>query len=86
MAIVVDTVRSFFLSFANLRKAAMQLWKHIIISKMTAIWKGDRYIYRAYGALVTHGKYSTVGSLMCSITGSVQVSGWIYENGLSFIV
>lgn len=37
----------------------------------------DRYIYRDYGALVTLGKYSTVGSLMGSITGSVRVSGWI---------
>ncbi len=39
--------------------------------------EGDKYIYRDYGALVTLGKYSTVGSLMGSITGSVRVSGWI---------
>ncbi len=36
-----------------------------------------RYIYRDYGSLVTLGKYSTVGSLMGAITGSVRVSGWI---------
>jgi NADH:ubiquinone reductase (H+-translocating) len=39
--------------------------------------EGDKYVYRDYGALVTLGKYSTVGSLMGSITGSVRVSGWI---------
>lgn len=39
--------------------------------------QGDRYVYRDYGALVTLGRYSTVGSLMGSITGSVRVSGWI---------
>jgi len=36
-----------------------------------------RYIYRDYGSLVTLGRYSTVGSLMGAITGSVRVSGWI---------
>ena len=35
------------------------------------------YIYRDYGSLVTLGRYSTVGSLMGAITGSVRVSGWI---------
>jgi NADH dehydrogenase len=43
--------------------------------------KGQRYdkkyIYRDYGSLVTLGRYSTVGSLMGAITGSVRVSGWI---------
>ncbi|MES9930171.1 MAG: FAD-dependent oxidoreductase, partial [Candidatus Thiodiazotropha sp. 6PDIVS] len=36
-----------------------------------------KYIYRDYGSLVTLGRYSTVGSLMGAITGSVRVSGWI---------
>jgi NADH dehydrogenase len=36
-----------------------------------------RYVYRDYGSLVTLGRYSTVGSLMGAITGSVRVSGWI---------
>ncbi|MEW8314327.1 MAG: NAD(P)/FAD-dependent oxidoreductase [Candidatus Thiodiazotropha endolucinida] len=36
-----------------------------------------RYIYRDYGSLVTLGRYSTVGSLMGAITGSVRISGWI---------
>ena len=36
-----------------------------------------RYVYRDYGALVTLGKYSTVGSLMGGITGSVRISGFI---------
>ncbi|MES9813819.1 MAG: NAD(P)/FAD-dependent oxidoreductase [Candidatus Thiodiazotropha sp.] len=36
-----------------------------------------RYDYRDYGSLVTLGRYSTVGSLMGAITGSVRVSGWI---------
>ncbi|MEW8538586.1 MAG: NAD(P)/FAD-dependent oxidoreductase [Candidatus Thiodiazotropha endolucinida] len=36
-----------------------------------------RYIYRDYGSLVTLGRYSTVGSLMGAVTGSVRVSGWI---------
>ena len=35
------------------------------------------YIYKDYGSLVTLGRYSTVGSLMGAITGSVRVSGWI---------
>ncbi|MGD8910797.1 MAG: FAD-dependent oxidoreductase, partial [Chromatiales bacterium] len=35
------------------------------------------YLYRDYGSLVTLGRYSTVGSLMGAITGSVRVSGWI---------
>ncbi len=35
------------------------------------------YRYRDYGSLVTLGRYSTVGSLMGAITGSVRVSGWI---------
>ena len=35
------------------------------------------YVYRDYGSLVTLGRYSTVGSLMGSITGSVRVSGLI---------
>jgi NADH dehydrogenase len=35
------------------------------------------YVYRDYGSLVTLGRYSTVGSLMGAITGSVRVSGWI---------
>jgi NADH:ubiquinone reductase (H+-translocating) len=35
------------------------------------------YHYRDYGSLVTLGRYSTVGSLMGAITGSVRVSGWI---------
>ncbi|MEJ2454081.1 MAG: NAD(P)/FAD-dependent oxidoreductase [Candidatus Thiodiazotropha sp.] len=43
--------------------------------------KGQRfdkhYVYRDYGSLVTLGRYSTVGSLMGAITGSVRVSGWI---------
>ncbi|PVV09932.1 MAG: FAD-dependent oxidoreductase, partial [gamma proteobacterium symbiont of Ctena orbiculata] len=38
---------------------------------------GGRYVYRDYGSLVTLGRYSTVGSLMGAITGSVRVSGWI---------
>lgn len=33
--------------------------------------------YRDYGSLVTLGKYSTVGSLMGNITGSVMISGFI---------
>lgn len=37
----------------------------------------SRYVYRDYGSLVTLGRYSTVGSLMGAITGSVRVSGWI---------
>ncbi|MBT3093674.1 MAG: NAD(P)/FAD-dependent oxidoreductase [Candidatus Thiodiazotropha sp. (ex Lucina pensylvanica)] len=36
-----------------------------------------RYVYRDYGSLVTLGRYSTVGSLMGAITGSVRGSGWI---------
>jgi NADH dehydrogenase len=36
-----------------------------------------KYVYRDYGSLVTLGRYSTVGSLMGAITGSVRVSGWI---------
>jgi NADH dehydrogenase len=43
--------------------------------------KGQRfdkqYVYKDYGSLVTLGRYSTVGSLMGAITGSVRVSGWI---------
>jgi NADH:ubiquinone reductase (H+-translocating) len=35
------------------------------------------YTYRDYGSLVTLGHYSTVGSLMGSLTGSVWVSGLI---------
>jgi NADH:ubiquinone reductase (H+-translocating) len=35
------------------------------------------YVYRDYGSLVTLGRYSTVGSLMGAITGSVRISGWI---------
>ncbi|MET0026030.1 MAG: NAD(P)/FAD-dependent oxidoreductase [Candidatus Thiodiazotropha sp.] len=35
------------------------------------------YRYRDYGSLVTLGRYSTVGSLMGAVTGSVRVSGWI---------
>jgi NADH:ubiquinone reductase (H+-translocating) len=37
----------------------------------------EKYIYRDYGSLVTLGRYSTVGSLMGAITGSVRVSGWV---------
>lgn len=33
------------------------------------------YVYRDYGSLVTLGRYSTLGSLMGSITGNVWVSG-----------
>lgn len=39
--------------------------------------EAGHYVYRDYGALVTLGKYSTVGSLMGGITGSVRVSGFI---------
>jgi NADH dehydrogenase len=35
------------------------------------------YVYRDYGSLVTLGHYSTVGSLMGSLLGSVRVSGLI---------
>lgn len=36
-----------------------------------------RFLYRDYGSLVTLGHYSTVGSLMGSLTGSVWVSGLV---------
>lgn len=39
--------------------------------------KLGEYVYRDYGSLVTLGHYSTVGSLMGSITGSVWVSGMV---------
>lgn len=51
--------------------------RQIIRSLAGKSTEGDRYVYRDYGALVTLGRYSTVGSLMGSITGSVRVSGWI---------
>ncbi|APZ42010.1 NAD(P)/FAD-dependent oxidoreductase [Acidihalobacter ferrooxydans] len=35
------------------------------------------YVYRDYGSLVTLGHYSTVGSLMGSLTGSVWISGFV---------
>ena len=35
------------------------------------------YRYRDYGSLITLGKYSTVGSLMGHLTGSVMVSGFL---------
>lgn len=35
------------------------------------------YKYRDYGSLVSLGKYSTVGSLMGNLTGSVMVEGFI---------
>lgn len=35
------------------------------------------YKYTDYGSLVTLGRYSTVGSLMGAITGSVMISGFI---------
>ena len=35
------------------------------------------YKYRDYGSLVTLGRYSTVGSLMGSITGNIWISGMI---------
>lgn len=36
-----------------------------------------KFTYRDYGALVTLGRYSTVGSLMGSITGNVKITGYI---------
>ena len=42
--------------------------------------KGQRwgnYSYRDYGSLVTLGQYSTVGSLMGSVPGTIMVSGFI---------
>ncbi len=35
------------------------------------------FVYRDYGALVTLGRYSTIGSLMGSITGSVKITGYV---------
>lgn len=35
------------------------------------------YRYRDYGSLVTLGRYSTVGSLMGSVTGNIWISGMI---------
>jgi NADH dehydrogenase len=35
------------------------------------------YRYKDYGSLVTLGQYSTVGSLMGNLTGSVMISGFI---------
>ncbi len=35
------------------------------------------YVYRDYGSLVAMGKYSTVGSLMGGLAGSMMVSGFI---------
>lgn len=37
---------------------------------------GGDYRYRDYGSLITLGRYSTVGSLMGHLTGSVMVSGF----------
>lgn len=34
------------------------------------------YTYRDYGSLVSLGEYTTVGSLMGNLTGSVTVEGW----------
>ncbi len=34
------------------------------------------YVYRDYGSLVSLGEYTTVGSLMGNLTGSVMVEGW----------
>ncbi len=52
-----------------------------VAKALTRRMKGQRfdkhYVYRDYGSLVTLGRYSTVGSLMGAITGSVRVSGWI---------
>ncbi len=39
-------------------------------------WPPLEYHYRDYGSLITLGKYSTVGSLMGHLTGSVMVSGF----------
>ncbi len=36
-----------------------------------------KYRYRDNGSLVTLGYYSTVGSLMGALTGSVMVSGYV---------
>jgi NADH dehydrogenase len=36
-----------------------------------------RYRYRDYGSLIAMGRYSTVGSLMGNLTGSVFISGYI---------
>ncbi|WP_231971839.1 NAD(P)/FAD-dependent oxidoreductase [Sulfurifustis variabilis] len=35
------------------------------------------YVYRDYGSLVSLSEYSTVGSLMGNLTGSVHVEGWL---------
>jgi len=40
-------------------------------------WPPLEFHYRDYGSLITLGKYSTVGSLMGHLTGSVMVSGFI---------
>lgn len=34
------------------------------------------YVYRDYGSLISLGEYTTVGSLMGNLTGSVTVEGW----------
>lgn len=35
------------------------------------------YVYRDYGSLVSLSEYSTVGSLMGNLTGSVHIEGWL---------
>jgi len=40
-------------------------------------WPPLEFHYRDYGSLITLGKYSTVGSLMGHLTGSVMVSGFV---------
>ena len=34
------------------------------------------YVYRDFGSLITLGRYSTVGSLMSDLTGSVKITGF----------
>ncbi len=46
------------------------------ISRRLAGKSAGDYRYRDYGSLITLGRYSTVGSLMGHLTGSVMVSGF----------
>ncbi len=46
------------------------------ISRRIANKSAGDYRYRDYGSLITLGRYSTVGSLMGHLTGSVMVSGF----------
>ena len=48
-----------------------------LCKRLNGLSSENEYVYRDYGSLVTLGRYSTVGSLMGAIPGTIFISGYI---------